>query len=220
MGIIEPQVYLSILGWSVEENAGSQRLVQDQTLASLGQSQVHSTNFPTTEIELLTSLVSIGYLPDQGFNLMEKMGTNSNSIMATNGSRPSPPVSYTPEKLQFINTIRNDPVQATKELLGDAYDDYTVQMLGVRAHDVENLDSINHLPMQMEYPDPRYYYNYSTSHSQLSLPGEPIMRFDNLPNHEAFDIDSPWDVDAILGQAQQEGERSKLDHRSPYFSLH
>ncbi|KAG5946829.1 hypothetical protein E4U53_006511 [Claviceps sorghi] len=207
MGIIEPQAYLSVLGWSVEGVEPLQRLVQDEAVAALGQAQLANCEYPSTELELLSGLVNFGYLPEQGIDLIDKLGTNSNCIMATHSPRLTLPVSYTPEKLHFINTIRSDPIQATKELFGDAYDDYTIQMLGVRSHDVENLDSINHLPMQVEFPDPRYYYNYSTSHSQFHANGAPIMRFDNIPDHETFDIDNPWDVDAMLGQSQSEGQR-------------
>ncbi|KJK75530.1 hypothetical protein H634G_08894 [Metarhizium anisopliae BRIP 53293] len=216
MGIIEPQSYLTILGWSVGGDSNSQRLIQDETLAALGQSRLQSDGVPSTELELLTALVNVGYLPEQGIDLMGKLGANNSSIMATaTQPRLSLPVSYTPEKLQFMGTIRSDPVQATKELLGDVYDDYTIQMLGVKAHNVEDLDSINHLPMQVEMPDPRYYYNYSTSHAQLSLAGAPTMSFENIPEHESFDIDSPWDVDTILGQTQSEGDRTGNIQRSP-----
>ncbi|TWU74669.1 hypothetical protein ED733_003798 [Metarhizium rileyi] len=216
MGIIEPQSYLAVLGWSVVGDSNSQKLVQDEAIAALGQSQLHSAEAPTTELELLTALVNVGYLPEQGIDLMGKLGANSNSIMATTTQpRLSLPVSYTPEKLQFMGTIRTDPFQATKELLGDVYDEYTIQMLGVKAHNVEDLDSINHIPMQVELPDPRYYYNYSTSHAQLSLAGAPTMRFENIPEHESFDIDSPWDVDNILGQTQSEGDRTANMQRSP-----
>nr|QDH06609.1 mating-type A-1 protein [Epichloe glyceriae] len=220
MGIVEPQAYLSILGWSVEGVEPLQRLVQDEAVAALGQSHFSGCEYPSTELELLSGLVNVGYLPEQGIDLIDKLGTNSNTIMATSNPRLTLPVSYTPEKLQFMNTIRSDPVQATKELFGDAYDDYTVQMLGVRSHDVENLDSINHLPMQMDLPDPRYYYNYSTSHSQLAVNGAPILRFENIPDHESFDIDNPWDVDAMLGQSQSEGQRTISHPRSPRHDAH
>lgn len=215
MGIIEPQAYLTILGWSVQEDSTPQKLIQDQAMAALGQAQLQSGEFPSTEIELLTALINVGYLPEQGVDLMRRLGANSSTIMATTNPRLSLPVSYTPEKLQFMGTIRADPVQATKELLGDAYDEYTIQMLGVKAHNVEDLDAISHLPMQVEMPDPRYYYNYSTSHSQLCLPEASVMRFENIPEHESFDIDSPWDVDAMLGQTQSEGARSKFTYPLP-----
>ena len=35
------------------------------------------------------------------------------------------------------------------------------------------------------------------------------MRFDSLPENESYDIDSPFDIDEILGITQSEGERSK-----------
>nr|AKE48503.1 MAT1-1-1 [Ustilaginoidea virens]AKE48507.1 MAT1-1-1 [Ustilaginoidea virens] len=215
MGIVEPHVYLAVLGWSVQGTEGSQRLVQDQATAALGQSQLQNGEFPTTELELLTALVNVGYLPEQGIDLMEKLGANSSAIMATSNPRLSLPVSYTPEKLHFMSTIRSDPVQATKELFGDAYDEYTIQLLGIKSHDVEDLDSISHIQLQTELPDPRYYYSYATSNSQVDLNGLPVMTFEGIPEHESFDIDSPWDVDTILGQSQPEGQRTAIYPTSP-----
>lgn len=38
---------------------------------------------------------------------------------------------------------------------------------------------------------------------------EPILSFENLPENETFDIDSPFDLDKILGHVHSEGERSE-----------
>jgi hypothetical protein len=212
MRIIDTSSYLAALGWILrEDEGGSHKLVQDESTAILEPSSSQSQDFPSTEIELLSTLIRVGYFPDQGVDLMERMGANQNGIMATRGTRYTLPVSYTKEKIDFINTIRTDPVQATKELLGDCYDEEVVHFLGVKSHNVEDVDSITHLTMQREYQDPRLFYNYSVSHSGFGIPGidDPVMRFDNLPENESYDIDSPFDLDEILGLTQSEGERSK-----------
>lgn len=206
MGIVEPQAYLSVMGWSIHQP--SQRLIQDEAIANIAQSQLAAFECPSTELELLSALINIGYLPEQGVDLVEKLSTNSIGIMTMRNPRLTLPVSYTPEKLKFMSKIKSDPVQATRDLLGDTYCDLTFQSIGVTSYDVENLDSINHLPMQIELLDPRYYYNYSSSYSQLDVNAAPTMMFDHISEHESFDIDNPWDVDVMLGQSQSEGQRS------------
>ncbi|KAG6210263.1 hypothetical protein E4U35_005600 [Claviceps purpurea] len=205
MGIVEPQAYLSVMGWSIEQP--SQRLIQDEAVANIVQSQLAAFECPSTELELLSALVNLGYLPEQGVDLIDKLSTNSIGIMTTRNPRLTLPVSYTPEKLNFMSKIKSDPVQATRDLLGDTYCDLTFQSIGVASYDVENLDSINHLPMQIELLDPRYYYNYSSSYPQFDMNTAPTMMLDHISEHESFDIDNPWDVDVMLGQSQSGGQR-------------
>ncbi|KAG6198517.1 hypothetical protein E4U48_000890 [Claviceps purpurea] len=205
MGIVEPQAYLSVMGWSIEQP--SQRLIQDEAVANIVQSQLAAFECPSTELELLSALVNLGYLPEQGVDLIDKLSTNSIGIMTTRNPRLTLPVSYTPEKLNFMSKIKSDPVQATRDLLGDTYCDLTFQSISVASYDVENLDSINHLPMQIELLDPRYYYNYSSSYPQFDMNTAPTMMLDHISEHESFDIDNPWDVDVMLGQSQSGGQR-------------
>nr|ALI93545.1 MAT1-1-1 [Hypocrella siamensis] len=210
MGILPPRAYLNVLGWTLHRDGDSQTLVQNQAVASAAGSRLQAEKYPGTETELLSAVIDIGYLPDQGADLMNKLRVDSHGTTTAFDPRMTLSVSYTPEKLHFMNTIRTDPLQATKELLGHAYDDYAIEMHGVKSHCVENLDSISHLPMQVALPDPRYYYNYSSSHSQLVTNSAPVMSFEDIPDHETFDIDSPWDVDTILGQDKSEGQRSRF----------
>ncbi|KND90383.1 Mating-type protein MAT-1 [Tolypocladium ophioglossoides CBS 100239] len=224
MKIIDISAYLAALGWILhEEEGGLQKLVRDESAATL---ELESQDFPNRELELLSTLVRVGYFPDQGVDLMERMGSNQSGIMATRGTRYTLPVSYTKEKIDFINTIQTDPIQATKELLGDCYDEHVVHYLGVKSHNVQDVDSITHLPMQREYQDPRLFYNYSVSHSGVGMSGidDPVMQLDNLPENESYDIDSPFDLDEILGLTQSEGERTAhLDpspKRDPHDDFH
>nr|ALH25003.1 MAT1-1-1 [Ophiocordyceps sinensis] len=218
MTIIEPAAYLNALGWCVQDDdAGSQKLFQDESSANLDQSSLLSAEYPSTEIELLSALVNIGYFPDHGADLVERMGSGHSGIMAPRAANCTPPVSYTKEKIDFINTIRSDPVQATKEILGDCYDKTTIKLLGVKSHNVESVDSITHLSMQREHQAPRFFYDYSVSYAGMDFGGsnEPVMNLNNLPENETFDIDSPFDLDKILGQSQSEGERTSHLPPSP-----
>ncbi|KAM4064854.1 mating-type protein MAT alpha 1 HMG-box domain-containing protein [Hirsutella rhossiliensis] len=212
MSIIEPAAYLNALGWFIQEDdAGSKKLVQDESSATLDQSSSLSSEYPSTEIELLSTLVEVGYFPDQGVDLVERMGSSHSGIMATRAAKYALPVSYTKEKMGFIDMIRSDPIQASKDILGDCYNENTIRHFGVKSYNVENVDSITHLSMQREYQDPRSFYDYSVSYAGMDIDGsnEPVMRFDNIPENETFDIDSPFDLDKILGQSQSEGERSE-----------
>lgn len=212
MSIIEPVAYLNTLGWHVrEDDAGTQKLVQDDSFATLDESSSLSSECPSTEIELLSTLVGVGYFPDQGVDLLEKMGSNHSGIMTTRPAKYTPPVPYRREKTELINTIQSDPIQASKEILGDCYDENTIRHFGVKSYNVEDVDSITHLSMQREYQDPRFFYDYSVSYAGMDMNGsnEPVMSFDSLPENETFDIDSPFDLDKILGQSQSEGERSE-----------
>lgn len=148
MGIIEPSAYLSTLGWFVQEDdSGSQRLIHDGSSAILNQSSTLLSEYPSTETELLSALVKVGYFPDHGIDLVERMISSPSSIMATRITKHTLPISSTKENLDFINTVRSDPIQATKEILGDCYGESTIQGLGVKSHSVENIDSISHLSM-------------------------------------------------------------------------
>lgn len=46
------------------------------------------------------------------------------------------------------------------------------------------------------------------TNKQMSLACSPTMSFENIT--KSFDIDSPWDLDTILGQTQSEGDRSEF----------
>lgn len=210
MRIIDSSLYLESFGWSVLEGEnGTQKLHQDEAASALDLSSFQPDTFPSTEIELLSSLVNVGYLPEQGYDLMDRLNTNTKGLMTTTSGRGNLPVAYTTEKIKFMNAVRSDPYQAAKELLDDQYDDCTVSSVGINSYDVRELNSISHLPMQVARPDPRRYYNYSTNHSHLGYSNNSIMSFDSLPEYETFDLDSAWDGDSILGHTQQEGERSK-----------
>lgn len=210
MRIIEPETYLAALGWLVEEQQdGSQRLVQGEARAEDLLSKLPFRECPSTELELLSSLLNIGYLPEEAFDLLQRMSMSSNGLMTTlKPALDKVLVPYTREKIDFINTIHMDPLQATKELFGSEYDKETIVSLGVKIHDVQDVNSISHLPMQVPYPDPRLFYNYSTSHAPFPTEHDCVMQFEDIQDYDTFDIDSPWDLDIILRQTQTEGERS------------
>lgn len=208
MRIIDPATYLTLLGWSVgEDETGAQKMVQDEETASIGEAQVKSMEYPDTENELLSLLIGHGYLPRDGSNLLQRMAAITNGIMMTGAPNLPPPR----PKTIFINTIQADPIEATRQLFGTSYDDSVVRSMGVNSHRVADVNMIDHLPMRVAHPDPREFYNYANTGMDLSRTDDPALHFDGFPDHQTFDVDNPFDMDAMLGFTQEEGERSKYD---------
>lgn len=210
MQIIDPAVYLPTFGWSVRQTHDGQKLVQDEGL-SIRLDPLQTDGCPNTEVELLGALTHAGYLPTEGFGLLEQMKTNTSGLMTTTTRPTKAPVPYVSEKAEYINTIRLNHIQATKALLGEAYDDEIVHLHGVKVHSVSDMNSISHLSMQPVYPHPVQFYNFSNA---ISPPTEDTldMPLNGVADYNCIDIDNPFDLDDALGYTQPEGERSKSFH--------
>ncbi|KAL7790733.1 mating-type protein MAT alpha 1 domain-containing protein [Trichoderma ceciliae] len=128
MKIIEPSLYLSAFGWSVEDEAGTPKLFQANSSTNVIPPPLQSDDHPNTENDLLSAIISVGYLPDDSVNLMERMSASSNGILTTaSESLPvslataseSLPVSLTTasESLPVSLTTASEslPVSLTKE---------------------------------------------------------------------------------------------------------
>ncbi|UKZ74126.1 hypothetical protein TrVFT333_001785 [Trichoderma virens FT-333] len=164
MKITEPSIYLSAFGWSVEDEAGTPKLFQANGTSI---QPIDSDDYPNTENDLLSAIINIGYLPDEGINLMEQMNASSRGIMTT-----------------------------------------AVPVLGVKSHSVDDLNAVNHLPLQFVYPDPRQLYNYASSTTTQQYQTEvPQMGYFTMSESDTFDVDNPWDIDKMLGYQENEGER-------------
>ncbi|KAL6893410.1 MAT1-1-1 [Trichoderma evansii] len=206
MKITEPSVYLSTFGWSVEDEAGSPKLIQTECSLNISHAALQSDDYPNTENDLLSAIINVGYLPDDSVNLMERMSANSNGIMTTASS--ALPVLSTKEKTTFMKVIEADPFQAARELLGPQYEEKQVSALGVKSHLADDLDSVAHLPLQFAYPDPRQLYNYASvtpQHYQQDIPSVGYFTFNE---DDALDVDNPWDIDKMLGYNENEGDRA------------
>lgn len=199
MGILPPHEYLGTLGWAMSRDEDG-----NPDVVLLNQNAVHrflnegSSPVPTTEIELLSALVHLGYLPQDGFDLLNRMSGVSNGMMTTT------PDTRNTAKSDFINTIRSDPAQAAQDLLRPS----SMDCFAVKLHQVDDLDQIEHLPLQNGEPS-RQPYPYASNLSLLSQNNQATMDLDAVPDHEALDIDSPWDLDVVLDQSEPEGVRSK-----------
>ncbi|KAH6607328.1 hypothetical protein Trco_003641 [Trichoderma cornu-damae] len=215
MKIAEPSTYLSAFGWSVEDQDGTPKLIQ-------GDSSTHATppiaepdDYPNTENDLLAAVINVGYLPDHSPSLVERLSANGNGIMATATASGGLPVAATAEKTNFIKVIETDPLRAARELLGNRYEEKRVPALGVRSHAVDDLNSVDHLPLQFAYPDPRQLYNYASSASAAAAqqyqpeipPQQQHMGYFAVGESDMLDVDNPWDIDRMLGYGENEGDR-------------
>ncbi|KAF4582991.1 MAT1-1-1 [Ophiocordyceps camponoti-floridani] len=219
MKVPHPSTYLQLLGWSVQvDGAGLQGLVQNEIPGAIDQFISESSDFPSTEVELLSTIVQVGFDCDQGVDLLERMSTNQNGIMATRGMKYTLPVSYTKEKIKFMQMVRSDPAKAAKEIIGE---NQAVSFSGITSYNVHDMDSIGHLPLQRKYQDPLDSYNYASNLSGIDLDANgPVLNFNALPENETFDISSPYDVDEMLGYSQMEGDRTaQLGASQPYNQL-
>lgn len=204
MGIIQPENYLQSLGWAVNitENGEESLALVDATASARVTEQVRD-GLPQNEMELLKAMLNIGYLPEENMILLTKMYANGQGIMSTN-----PQNLQNQERRNFVKAIQNDPITATKDLMGEHWDVEMVHECGVRLFNVDDLDSIEHLPMQPPPPPPRPYYSPFPL-SQVGLIHHPQMPFHEVQDHQALDIGNPWDVDALLGYPEVTEETSK-----------
>jgi hypothetical protein len=209
MRIIEPSAYLLSLGWTVQNtDDGSQRLIRNNAGSTISFTELESQRFPNTEQDLLKAFFDTGFLPGESMALMKKINANRNAIMTTTLASTLP-VPSTTEKLDFINTLRGDPVRATSELFGTHFDEQMLRENGYRVHDASDLTHIGHLPMALPAPVPIRPYQFMTTTSNMDLNGNrPIMSWSRVPDYDCFDIDNPFHLDHLLGFTQM-GEQSK-----------
>jgi hypothetical protein len=210
MKIISPISYLHFFGWTVEGNEKEgQKLVRQWTPTDTQIEGIQSQSYPNTEIDLLRTMLSLGYLPEESMLLMERMRSNSNGVMDTGSGSSRFPVPFNAQKMDYINTVREDPIQAAQELFGIHYNDASVRVDGYRVYDAENLDDINHLSMLIPPASPTSLYHYTGTYAHLGYSGDPTMRFFQQPEHQNLSVRNPIQMESFIGHPAEEGDRSK-----------
>lgn len=210
MKIISPISYLHIFGWTVEGNEKEgQKLVRQWTPTDNQIEGIQSQSYPNTEMDLLRTMLSLGYLPDESMMLMERMRSNSNGVMDTGSGSSRFPVPFNAQKMDYINTVREDPIQAAQELFGIHYNDATVRIHGYRVYDVESLDDISHLSMIIPTASPTSLYHYTGTYAHLGYSGDPTMPFFQQPEHQNLSVSNPIQMESFIGHPAEEGDRSK-----------
>ena len=188
MSIVDPSSYLGLNGWVVQYDMdGTPFLERCVQPASATPPQADSSSFPTTERDLLKALLEVGYLPRDSRALTTRMRGIRNGII-TPVSTPQTPV-----KSEFVDTVRQDPVQATRELFGEHFDSQVLQDHGYRVHSTQDLRSISHLPMlqSTEVSIQAQAANFSFNTTQP-------LSWDRISNHEPFDIGNAFHLDNLM----------------------
>ena len=204
MEIIPPMEYLQALGWYVvEDETHSQKLIHHHPNQHLQLPNLTSKAHPSTEMELLTALIDIGYLPDDGYILINRMGNHRSGVMTTTTLRGDLPVPYTREKLDMLNAIRANPATVAKELLGDKhYLAISADHSNVKVYNVENMAYINHITMQSPIQNSHQYFDPGVGRNAELPTHATTLSITTLPEYRYFDIHNPWDMDAVMKQMQ------------------
>ncbi|RMJ09177.1 hypothetical protein CDV36_011206 [Fusarium kuroshium] len=146
MRMIDPTDYLNTLGWVIQDNAeGAMTLIQTQSVQHSVEPTSAPDVYPTSEIELLISLVESGYLPEYGPILVQLMSQNSNGMMTLG-------VDMAGKKKEFIDVVQKDPYKAAEQLLGPAYDHAYFQRMSVYSWEAVNLGNFSFVPITIPYP--------------------------------------------------------------------
>lgn len=193
MRMVDPADYLDTLGWVVQENAeGAMTIIQVQD----DEHSVESTSvpdvYPTSEIELLASLVESGYLPEYGPALVQLMSQNNNGMMTLS-------VDKVDKKKEFIDALVKNPYQATEQILGPVYDHAYFQRMSVYSWETLDLGDFSHIPITIPYPPTNEPYPFHDD----NRPGVPTsMPFDAhyTPAQRAYEkrlneVAGAWDMD-------------------------
>jgi hypothetical protein len=219
MKIISPISYLHFFGWTVEGNEKEgQKLVRQWTPTDNQIEGIQSQSYPNTEMDLLRTMLSLGYLPDESMMLMERMRSNSNGVMDTGSGCSRFPVPFNAQKMDYINTVREDPIQAAQELFGIHYNDATVRIHGYRVYDVESLDDISHLSMIIPTASPTSLYHYTGTYAHLGYSGDPTMPFFQQPEHQNLSVSNPIQMESFIGHPAEEGDRTAGLPGGPQYS--
>lgn len=188
MHIVDPDVYLQELGWAVESaEDGAKTLVRIPQSATEDGQTAKSTP-PNTELGLLVELVQAGYMSDKGFELVENLNSSYSGLMTAHPSERD-------LETAVQETSKACPVQ--KPISNHSVQTFTTNSFP------SSVSPIDKFAMQAALVDnARRCYPYSNN-SSFSYGGA-ILRLDAVPENQAFDIDNPWDVDAVLGYQQPE----------------
>ncbi|KAF4985089.1 hypothetical protein FDECE_16834 [Fusarium decemcellulare] len=191
MKIMAPNEYLAALGWEVKTNSEG-KWVAEQNEAALSQKNMghlETTDYPTTEVELLSTLVNAGYLGEQGHKLVMQMGLSSNGIIMTSESNPVDfGVPTTADKAQFVKLVSRDPYQAAQEILGARYDHAYFTGTSIHCWEADDLANLPYLPIAIpRAEDPNWDYPFD------AVPRHSVAFDANTPvENRIMDISSAW----------------------------
>ncbi|KAF4425204.1 mating-type protein MAT-1 [Fusarium austroafricanum] len=218
MHIVKPIDYFIIFGWRAFcDEQGHTTFHQNTTSLSENLAKLKTNEHPTTEIDLLTGVLSAGYFENCAQVLMMRMWACQNGIMTTDGATTGDtvqplyePVPPTPYKVSFINAIHNNRNLAARELFGHDYDAEFFQNRYVHSWEVQNLTGFENVQISMADPPMESNALYDFTQSAERLPQ--VHEFDvyDSINTGIIDISSAWSVDRYLYSKQRPEDQQQF----------
>jgi hypothetical protein len=211
MKIIEPSLYLPMLGWHIKQvTDGNSQLIRHDSSTGPGHDELEIQNYPRTEFDLLCATLSAGLLPTHSSRLIQKLSVKRNCMIdaSSRSSRRGSKQSLT-AKAKFINSIRNDPLKASQEIFITPRDDSTMHGAEYRILQVDSLQNIDHLPL---HPcDPPTLFSFPTTHAHMGFETDALFSFDQIPEHDCYDLGDPYEMRnlaSLTGTHDTQGESS------------
>lgn len=195
MQIVHPDVYLQELSWTVESGEdGAKKLVRVPR-STTKEGQTATSTPPNTELGLLVELVRAGYMSDKGFELVESLNSSYSGLMTAQTSE---------RDLETATEETSKPCPVQKSTFNHSFQSFAANSFPSSVSPASHIPHINKFALQASLVDnARRCYPYNSNNSSLSY-GELMLRLDAVPESQPYDIDNPWDVDAVLGYQQPE----------------
>ncbi|KAF9771687.1 CDK-activating kinase assembly factor mat1 [Fusarium sp. DS 682] len=212
MNMVEPGNYLRTLGWQTIHSQDIMNLHQNANLMNENLAELNVNVYPTTEIDLLTSILSAGYFGDYAQALLIRMWACQNGIMATTSVTTGgividaqPLYEFLPtnvDTISFINSVHDNCSLAVRALFGPDYDDAFFRNPYVHAWEVQDLAGFQDVQISMAdtHMESNTLYNFG-------LPMEYLPQVSELDLYDVIDtsiidISSAWSIDQYLYETQ------------------
>nr|AEP03790.1 mating type protein MAT1-1-1 [Fusarium sacchari]BAE94379.1 MAT1-1-1 protein carrying alpha-box domain [Fusarium sacchari] len=218
MNMVEPSVYIEVLGWQQTAPQGVLTFQQNTDIMKANLARRFNVQ-PTTEIDLLTSVLSAGYFTDFSQVLLMRMWACQNGIMtttsATAGNSVATPqplyetVPTTAEKTSFINAVRESRNLAAQDLFGVEYDAAFFGNRFVHSWEVHDLASFQNVQISVaDSPmESNTLYNFHMDGHYRPQASE----FDlyDVIDTSIIDISSAWSIDQYLHEKQSKMQQQQ-----------
>ncbi|EXL83990.1 mating-type protein MAT-1 [Fusarium oxysporum f. sp. conglutinans race 2 54008] len=221
MNMVEPSIYIEVLGWEQTAPQGIVTFQQNTDIMKANLARLFNVH-PTTEIDLLTSILSAGYFTDFSQVLLMRMWACQNGIMTTTSATAGNSVATTQplyesvpttaEKVSFINAVRESRNLAAHDLFGPEYDAAFFGNRFVHSWEVQDLTSFQNVQISVADSPMESNTLYNFRMPSQCLPQ--VSEFDlyDVIDTSIIDISSAWSIDQYLHEKQ-----SKMQQQCKYF---
>ena len=197
MNVISPQTYLSALGWSVQEDDnGIQILVK----RDVPKNQENTHPIPATEADLLSALITTGYLPSGGHALLQKMINHGKDLTTFNT------FSQTTEAATDASsdTTQSEHEHIAEELFIPETPVAPNSTMSISSYFTEGVAATKQLPLQPFSSQANLQYSYAGPCDPYPMT-IPVASFEVVPQWINYDVSDPWDFNAMLVDTQMTG---------------